>query len=582
MPKKATTTQKGKSVDDETTSRAPRVTRAQGESHTEIPSQTSHTLPSPEEIRGALAPAPAPVFSFPQPDTSIQEMRDVIQLLTRLVTAQARRQEVGIDHADRAISARVRDFINLEFTGADPNEDPQVFIDRMQRTLRVMKATMIELVELSSYRLRDVVVNWYESWEFSRGENAPPAEWKEFTEAFLRHYLPPELRRARAYTQGVEEHKQKQRADHEHNRGQSKRARYSGPSSEFRCGQRQQYLRYPTHPSASAPLSLPVGYLIVPHIQGPVTVPGPLVLSHIMRDCLTRGGAGIDQPAISVASSSSSVRPPGQGSQAPAGRGRGRSGASSSRGPHNHIYALAGRQDHESSPDVVTGILSVSSYDVYALIDPGSTLSSKMVQFQFLGELILEWKGNTASPRAPLTKLTQKATKFQWTDTYEWSFQALKERLTSTPVLTLPEGIDGYVIYCDTSSVGLGWILMQHGKANVVADALSCRSMNSLSYLQPEKSEIARQLHELANIGVQLLDSGGTGVTIQDTTTSSLVTEVKECQYEDHVLAHYRDTTLQNEKTPYEITRDRFLRYRGRLCIPNVIGLRQQVMGEAH
>ncbi|XP_070041030.1 uncharacterized protein [Nicotiana tomentosiformis] len=88
-----------------------------------------------------------------------------------------------------------------------------------------------------------------------------------------------------------------------------------------------------------------------------------------------RGGAGIIQPSRFVAGSSSSVWPPRQGSQAPAGYGRGRNGASSSSGPQNRIYALVGRQDQESSPDVVTVILSVSSYDVYAFIDLGSTLS---------------------------------------------------------------------------------------------------------------------------------------------------------------------------------------------------------------
>ncbi|XP_070003219.1 uncharacterized protein [Nicotiana sylvestris] len=127
-------------------------------------------------------------------------MRDVVQLLTRLVAAQARRQQAGICHTDRSVSARVRNFINLDppvFTGADPNEDPQVFIDRVQRTLRVMKATKTESVELASYRLRDVAVNWYESWELSKGENAHPAAWEEFIEAVFRHYLPPELRRAR-------------------------------------------------------------------------------------------------------------------------------------------------------------------------------------------------------------------------------------------------------------------------------------------------------------------------------------------------------------------------------------------------
>ncbi|XP_070035278.1 uncharacterized protein [Nicotiana tomentosiformis] len=120
------------------------------------------------------------------------------------------------------------------------------------------------------------------------------------------------------------------------------------------------------------------------------------------------------------------------------------------------------------------------------------------------------------------------------------------------------------------------------GKANVVADALSRRSMGSLSYLQPQKSEITCEIHQLANLGVQLLDLGGTRVTIQETATSSLVTEVKECQYEDPILAHYRDTTPQKEKIPLEITRDGVLRYRGRLCVPNIAGLRQQVMGEAH
>ncbi|XP_070008271.1 uncharacterized protein [Nicotiana sylvestris] len=65
-------------------------------------------------------------------------------------------------------------------------------------------------------------------------------------------------------------------------------------------------------------------------------------------------------------------------------------------------------------------------------------------------------------------------------------------------------------------------------------------------------------------------------------TTSSLVTEVKERQYEDPVLAHYRDTAPQKEKTPFEIIGDGVLRYRGRLCVPNVAGLCEQVMGETH
>ncbi|XP_070054261.1 uncharacterized protein [Nicotiana tomentosiformis] len=59
--------------------------------------------------------------------------------------------------------------------------------------------------------------------------------------------------RIQAYAQGVKERKQKQRADREHDRAQNKRTRSSGPSGEFRGGQRPQYPRYPAQPSASAP-----------------------------------------------------------------------------------------------------------------------------------------------------------------------------------------------------------------------------------------------------------------------------------------------------------------------------------------
>ncbi|XP_070054938.1 uncharacterized protein [Nicotiana tomentosiformis] len=106
--------------------------------------------------------------------------------------------------------------------------------------------------------------------------------------------------------------------------------------------------------------------------------------------------------------------------------------------------------------------------------------------------------------------------------------------------------------------------------------------MGSLSYLQPGKSGIAHEIHQLASLGVRLLDSGHTGVTIHDTSTSSFVTEVKECQYEDPVLDHYKDAGPQNEKTPFDISGDGVLRYQGRFCVPNVTGLRQQDMGETH
>ncbi|XP_070025884.1 uncharacterized protein [Nicotiana sylvestris] len=278
---------------------------------------------------------------------------------------------------------------------------------------------------------------------------------------------------------------------------------------------------------------------------------------------------------------------------------------------------------------------------------------SKIVQFQFLEEPVLEWKVAEHADHLPTVlrvlqkgKLYAKFSKCEFWLNYVFFLrhiisgegirvdtqkieavktwprpttptEALKDRLTSAPVLTLPEETDGYVIYCDASSVGLGCVLMQHDHkslqyvfkkkdlnirqrrrlellkdydvdilyhtwmANVVADTLSSRSTSSLSYIQPKKRGIAHEIHQLDSLGVRLLDSGDIG-TIQDMATTSLVTEVKERQYEGHMLVHYRYTTPQKEKTPFEITEDGDLRYRGRLCVPNVARLRRQVMGETH
>ncbi|WMV45866.1 hypothetical protein MTR67_039251 [Solanum verrucosum] len=69
-----------------------------------------------------------------------------------------------------------------------------------------------------------------------------------------------------------------------------------------------------------------------------------------------------------------------------------------------------------------------------------------------------------SSSASPLSTLTQKKDKFIWSEACEKSFQELKDRLTSTPVLTLPEGTNSFVVYCDASRIGLGRVLMQNGK----------------------------------------------------------------------------------------------------------------------
>ncbi|WVZ50140.1 hypothetical protein U9M48_001426 [Paspalum notatum var. saurae] len=64
----------------------------------------------------------------------------------------------------------------------------------------------------------------------------------------------------------------------------------------------------------------------------------------------------------------------------------------------------------------------------------------------------------------PMTGLLKNNTPYEWDDKCEESFQLLKEKLTTAPVLTLPDLHKDFVVYCDASRQGLGCVLMQDNK----------------------------------------------------------------------------------------------------------------------
>nr|GEW01223.1 putative reverse transcriptase domain-containing protein [Tanacetum cinerariifolium] len=81
----------------------------------------------------------------------------------------------------------------------------------------------------------------------------------------------------------------------------------------------------------------------------------------------------------------------------------------------------------------------------------------------------------------PVTKLTQKSVKFDWGEKAEATFQSLKQKLCSAPILALPEGSENFVKELNMRQQRWLKLLSDYnceiryhpGKANVVADALS-------------------------------------------------------------------------------------------------------------
>ena len=94
----------------------------------------------------------------------------------------------------------------------------------------------------------------------------------------------------------------------------------------------------------------------------------------------------------------------------------------------------------------------------------------------------------------PLTNFLRKNVLFQWTDACQQSFDELKHRLTSAPILALPFGEGGYVVFADASGNGLGCVLMQNGK--VIAYASRQLKIHEMNY-PTHDLELAAIVHAL-------------------------------------------------------------------------------------
>jgi hypothetical protein len=93
-----------------------------------------------------------------------------------------------------------------------------------------------------------------------------------------------------------------------------------------------------------------------------------------------------------------------------------------------------------------------------------------------------------------MTELLEKDKKFKWMPVCEASFQELKKRLTTTPVLVIYDMEKLFSIYCDVSGQGVGCVLMQDG--HVVAYALWQLRKHEVNY-PTHNLELATVVHAL-------------------------------------------------------------------------------------
>jgi len=109
--------------------------------------------------------------------------------------------------------------------------------------------------------------------------------------------------------------------------------------------------------------------------------------------------------------------------------------------------------------------VSVDRAKIAAVVDwPRPTNLTEFRSFLGMAGYYRRFVKDFSKIATPLTRLLRKDHKFGWTEECEASFQELKQKLVTAPVLVIPEGNEGYLIYSDASRQGLGCVLMQNGK----------------------------------------------------------------------------------------------------------------------
>ncbi|GJY96512.1 retrotransposon protein, putative, ty3-gypsy subclass [Tanacetum coccineum] len=175
----------------------------------------------------------------------------------------------------------------------------------------------------------------------------------------------------------------------------------------------------------------------------------------------------------------------------------------------------------------------------------------------------------------PLTQLMRKGEKFVWTDERQESFEELKRRLVSAPILTLPSGDRLRSRWLELLKDYDTNIQYHPGKANVVADALS-RKYGMIACFD------SMILRDLERLDVELCVRGSGGYWASMRIESNLMLQIKEAQRDDGELWAIVQNVEDGKHTEFSVDDDGVVWFEDRLCVPNDQALREKVMTEAH
>ena len=117
------------------------------------------------------------------------------------------------------------------------------------------------------------------------------------------------------------------------------------------------------------------------------------------------------------------------------------------------------------------------------------------------------------------------------------------------------------------------------GKANVVADALSRKSSSSISTMIVTQKPL---LLEIQKLELEVVPEGFIEMLSALSLMPTLLEKIKENQFSDPYLSRLKEEVESGKRTDFALSTEGILKFKDRLCVPDVSDLRKEILTEAH
>ncbi|MCO5576653.1 hypothetical protein L7F22_030468 [Adiantum nelumboides] len=178
---------------------------------------------------------------------------------------------------------------------------------------------------------------------------------------------------------------------------------------------------------------------------------------------------------------------------------------------------------------------------------------------------------NFAEIASPLHALQKKGVTFRWTQKEISAFNLLKEKMTSDPVIVLPDLRKSFVVQCDACGSSIGAVLMQEGRVVAYESRIlqGPEETMQIVHMEGKKNVVADALSRKPQISAVSIPY------------HHELDDMREQYANDEDFARVFEQLMDGQRHEHYLLKDGFMMMHGRLCVTRPLRHRK-VMEESH